>query len=216
MPVPLKTGNQTSDTQQQPIIVRLILSIGRRETTAQAHETVDLAIALHSQHQQLSFCVTDSCTCSVKKGNHTANTQQQPNSVGLILSIGRRETTAQAHETVELAVALHKQHQQLSFCVTDSCTCSVKTGNRSTDTQQQPISVGLILSIDRRETSEQAHETVDLAIGLHKQQQVVGIDLSGDPVLNSWQDWLPALRKAQQAGLKITLHAAEVRPSGSL
>ena len=92
----------------------------------------------------------------------------------------------------------------------------VKTGSQTSDTQQQPISVGLILSIDRRETTAQAHETVALAIALHKQQKVVGIDLSGDPVLNSWQDWLPALQKAQQAGLRITLHAAEVRHSWTL
>ena len=79
----------------------------------------------------------------------------------------------------------------------------MKTGHR-------PISLGLLLSIDRRETPAQALETVDLAISLG-QDQVMGIDLSGDPTLNCWHDWLPALSKARQHGLKITLHAAEVR-----
>lgn len=80
--------------------------------------------------------------------------------------------------------------------------CYVKTGHG-------PISMGFILSIDRRETAAQAFETVDLAIKLGL-QQVVGIDLSGDPTLNTWDEWLPALNKARQHGLKITLHAAEV------
>ena len=84
----------------------------------------------------------------------------------------------------------------------------MKTGHR-------PISVGLILSIDRRETAAQAQETVDLAISLGK-HQVIGIDLSGDPTLNSWCDWVPALKKACWHGLKITLHAAEVCKSHNI
>lgn len=68
----------------------------------------------------------------------------------------------------------------------------------------------VILSIDRRESSEQALETVRLAAA-HRQQGVVGIDLSGNPSIGDWATWEPALQVARQAGLKITLHAGEVR-----
>ena len=76
------------------------------------------------------------------------------------------------------------------------------------DTGHQCL-VKLLLSIDRRESTEQALETVQLAASL-QDQGVVGIDLSGNPAVGTWQTWLPALNKAREQGLKITLHAAEV------
>ena len=71
------------------------------------------------------------------------------------------------------------------------------------------ILVKLLLSIDRREDISAAMRTVELA-EKYQEQGVVGIDLSGNPSVGSWDDWLPALQRARDEGLKITAHAAEV------
>eukprot|EP00884_Botryococcus_braunii_P003980 jgi/Botrbrau1/13583/Bobra.0307s0005.2 len=67
----------------------------------------------------------------------------------------------------------------------------------------------LVLSIDRRETTDEALRTVEIA-GLYRSRGIVGIDLSGNPSLGQWSTWLPALKRAKDLGLKVTLHAAEV------
>ncbi|KAK4258980.1 hypothetical protein QN277_005365 [Acacia crassicarpa] len=74
------------------------------------------------------------------------------------------------------------------------------------------IVVRLLLSIDRRETTEAAKETVSLALEM-KHLGVVGIDLSGNPVVGEWITYLPALKYAREQGLHITLHCGEVRNS---
>ncbi|XP_024528011.1 adenosine deaminase-like protein [Selaginella moellendorffii] len=71
------------------------------------------------------------------------------------------------------------------------------------------IQVRLLLSIDRRETTDQAIETVKLALEM-KSHGVVGIDLSGNPVTGNWKTFLPALTYARQCGLPVTLHCGEV------
>ncbi|KAI1504261.1 hypothetical protein F5X99DRAFT_406329 [Biscogniauxia marginata] len=73
----------------------------------------------------------------------------------------------------------------------------------------------LILSIDRRNTLEEAHELVRLA----KQFQdrgVVAIDLCGDPSKGDVAVFTPAITEAQTAGLKVTVHFAESEYSASI
>lgn len=70
--------------------------------------------------------------------------------------------------------------------------------------------VRLLLSVDRRESSAAALETVKLA-GELQQEGVVGIDLSGNPAVGEWSTWEPALLEARRLGLKLTIHAGEVR-----
>ncbi|CAN0912660.1 N6-mAMP deaminase [Linum grandiflorum] len=71
------------------------------------------------------------------------------------------------------------------------------------------IYVRILLSIDRRETTEAAMDTVKLALEM-KDVGVVGIDLSGNPIVGEWTTFLPALQFARQQGLYITLHCGEV------
>ncbi|KAJ8761891.1 hypothetical protein K2173_005602 [Erythroxylum novogranatense] len=76
-------------------------------------------------------------------------------------------------------------------------------------TSRKKIYVRLLLSIDRRETTESAIETVKLAMDM-RDFGVVGIDLSGNPIVGEWITFLPALKFAREQGLYVTLHCGEV------
>ena len=69
----------------------------------------------------------------------------------------------------------------------------------------------LIVSVDRRESADQALATVRLAVELAAETPlVVGVDLSGDPAVGEWSTWEPALLLAHAKGLPVTLHFAEL------
>ncbi|XP_043696057.1 N6-mAMP deaminase isoform X1 [Telopea speciosissima] len=87
----------------------------------------------------------------------------------------------------------------ISPTINDSCN----------DPTRRKIYVRLLLSIDRRETTAAAMETVQLALEM-RDLGVVGIDLSGNPVVGEWETFLPALKFAREQGLSITLHCGEV------
>ncbi|KEY74061.1 hypothetical protein S7711_02651 [Stachybotrys chartarum IBT 7711] len=79
---------------------------------------------------------------------------------------------------------------------------------------REKMSTYLILSVDRRNTPAQAMETVDLAIRF-KDRGVVGVDLCGNPLKGDVSLFREAFHKAKAAGLKITLHFAEVPESST-
>ncbi|XP_038857594.1 adenosine deaminase-like protein isoform X2 [Salvelinus namaycush] len=69
-----------------------------------------------------------------------------------------------------------------------------------------------LVAVDRRNGAEVAMETVKLAedFMLSTDGLVVGLDLSGDPTVGHGRDLLPALQKAKNCGLKLSLHLSEV------
>ncbi|KAI0123809.1 hypothetical protein BJ170DRAFT_640485 [Xylariales sp. AK1849] len=76
------------------------------------------------------------------------------------------------------------------------------------------INTRLILSIDRRNTLEEACEAVTLAKQFQA-QGVVAIDLCGDPAKGDVSIFTPAIEEAKAAGLKMTIHFAEAESSAS-
>ncbi|RYR76210.1 hypothetical protein Ahy_A01g000818 [Arachis hypogaea] len=83
------------------------------------------------------------------------------------------------------------------------------TNAKCNGNSRKKIFVRLLLSIDRRETTESAMETVKLALEMGH-LGVVGIDLSGNPKVGEWKTYLPALKFAREQGLSVTLHCGEV------
>jgi len=71
------------------------------------------------------------------------------------------------------------------------------------------VIVRLILSIDRSSTLKEAFDTVELA-KQYKDQGVVGIDFSGNPLKNGFDVFMPAFERARSYGLKTTVHVAEI------
>ncbi|KAL1918040.1 uncharacterized protein VTP21DRAFT_3306 [Calcarisporiella thermophila] len=71
------------------------------------------------------------------------------------------------------------------------------------------ILVRLILSVDRRETLEQAQETVDIALK-YKDEGVVGLDLCGHVEKGHFDIVKPAFVRAREGGLRLTVHFGEI------
>ncbi|KAI8958013.1 Metallo-dependent hydrolase [Daldinia sp. FL1419] len=81
-------------------------------------------------------------------------------------------------------------------------------------TETPTLHARLILSIDRRNTLEEAYQAVALAKQF-RAQGVVGVDLCGDPTKGDVALFTPAIDQAKAAGLKITIHFAEAEASAS-
>lgn len=71
------------------------------------------------------------------------------------------------------------------------------------------ITVKFLVSLDRRHSLQDNCDSVKLAIKFID-KGVVGVDVCGDPSKGSWDMIHPALLLAKQAGLKVTVHLAEI------
>lgn len=74
------------------------------------------------------------------------------------------------------------------------------------------MGTSLILSIDRRNSAEEAMAVVELAIR-YRDRGVVGVDLCGDPSKGDVSTFAAAFGKAGEEGLGVTLHFAEIGAS---
>jgi adenosine deaminase len=77
------------------------------------------------------------------------------------------------------------------------------------DTGAEKLHTKLILSIDRKNTVEEAIEVVNLA-AKYRDQGVVGVDLCGNPTRRPISHLSPAFAEARNQGLAVTLHFAEI------
>ena len=86
--------------------------------------------------------------------------------------------------------------------------------DKATSECSEAIHVRLLLSIDRRQSLQEALDTIDLALAYmeqtHHHARVVGIDLSGDPTAGDVPALLPVLQSAKEKGLKLAVHIAEI------
>ena len=75
-----------------------------------------------------------------------------------------------------------------------------------------PLIPRLIVSVDRSKTVDEAYEHVDLAIELKTSgcNQIVGVELGGNPVKNDFREFAPVFNKARRHGLPISIHCGEV------
>ncbi|KAL2918443.1 hypothetical protein HK105_201844 [Polyrhizophydium stewartii] len=95
----------------------------------------------------------------------------------------------------------------------DACLAGTQDALQELAARGVAMDVKWILSLDRRHSLEAGLDTVDLAVA-NMHRGVVGVDLCGDPEVGGFLQLKPAFSKARAAGLKVTLHMAEIESQG--
>jgi adenosine deaminase len=74
-----------------------------------------------------------------------------------------------------------------------------------------PLTCRFLVAVDRSQSLNDAQEHVDLAVNMAQESEyVVGVDLGGNPTKGDFGSLVQILQRARDAGLKVTLHCAEV------
>jgi len=87
---------------------------------------------------------------------------------------------------------------------------------RETADAAWPLSVRLLLSVDRTGGAERAMATVRLAARLRDDassggaKYIVGVDFSGNPTRGKFADYVEVFEEARRCGLRIAVHVGEV------
>ncbi|XP_017486148.1 PREDICTED: adenosine deaminase-like protein [Rhagoletis zephyria] len=88
--------------------------------------------------------------------------------------------------------------------------CVLSVIDRSNKTEN--IRVNLIPSIDRSKDFAEAEDTINIILQLRNKYEdiITGIDVSGNPNIGEFEQFIPVLEKARKNNLKLALHCAEI------
>jgi adenosine deaminase len=102
----------------------------------------------------------------------------------------------------------------------ECCNITIDGSKHDSDTNDPdqslprlPMTCRIIISVDRSQSIIEATENIDLAIALYQEMEeayVVGVDLGGNPRQQDFGLFESLFQKARDAGLKVTIHCAEI------
>ncbi|XP_045534029.1 adenosine deaminase-like protein, partial [Papilio machaon] len=135
-------------------------------------------------------------------------------------------TLTSTPETLALATSLTLQEFQDDGCCYIELRSTPRDTNQMTKRQYVETIVqtmrnssenlniisAFIISINRSNGISEAEDIANLAIEYHKKfpDVVVGLELSGNPALGKFEDFISIFTKARNAGLKVSLHCGEI------
>jgi adenosine deaminase len=120
-------------------------------------------------------------------------------------------------ETIIRTVRQFEEFDQKRY--EDECRGIITDQNQDGENSSQnclprlPMTCRIIVSVDRSQSLSEATENIDLAIALYQESEepyVVGVDLGGNPTQQDFGMFESLFQKARDAGLKVTIHCAEM------